>query len=175
EIGGTLVGVTACPAGNAGWSGTLPSQAVNASPSPTATPSGSTHTPTFTFTSSPTITPTFTLSPNLTATPTPVSTAVPNVTPTPTGTPGLPAALILAPNLAGDGQPICLFPDKPITNSKWDIYNLVGERIAGLSFGNGNACWNHAGTASGLYLIRVRTWYEDGGTADKIFKAIILR
>ena len=101
EIGGTLIGVTACPVGNAGWSGSLPSQAVNASPSPTATSSGATATPTLTFTVPPTFTPTDSLTPTvsptftdtlvLTATPTDTftSTSTPTITPTVNSNPGL--------------------------------------------------------------------------------------
>jgi hypothetical protein len=87
----------------------------------------------------------------------------------PTGT------LSLGPNVAQNGQPICLFMNKPALSSQWDIYDIAGELVAQLNFGTGEACWGHPGIASGLYLVRVQVNYEDGSTADKILKVIILR
>jgi hypothetical protein len=83
--------------------------------------------------------------------------------------------LSLGPNVAQDGQPICLFLNKPVLSSQWTIYDIAGELVASLSFGSEEACWSHPGIASGLYLVRVRVNYQDGTTADKIFKVIILR
>ena len=77
--------------------------------------------------------------------------------------------------MARDGQAICLFLDKPVFGSELDVYDLLGEHVVQLIFGSGTACWNHIGIASGLYLVRVRVNYQDGTTADKIFKVIILR
>jgi hypothetical protein len=82
--------------------------------------------------------------------------------------------LSLGPNVA-QGQPICLFLDKPAFGSQWDVYDLLGEHVVHLVFGSGTNCWNHMGIASGLYLVRIRVSYQDGTTADKILKVIILR
>jgi hypothetical protein len=127
----------------------------------------STQTATNTITNTPTVTATLTLTNTPTLTPRLTETLPFNLSPT--------GILSLGPNLAQSAEPICLFVNKPDLSSQWDIYDIAGELVAPLSFGSGEACWSHPGIASGLYLVRVRVNYQDGTTADKIFKVIILR
>ena len=143
---------------------------------PTFTPTPTftrTLTPTWTWTNSPTVTytPTKTLTPTYSFTPT--------FTFTPTNTPTFLVAplgkLTLAPNIAGNDQPICLFLDSPVASSQWDVYDMAGEGVTQLIFGSEEACWDHKGLASGLYLIRVQGVYLDGQNFDKTFKVVILR
>ena len=115
--------------------------------------------------STPTVTPTATI------TPTPTVSA----TPTPTYNHSPIGRLSLGPNIAKNGEAICLFLNKPVLDSTWDVYTLAGERVTHLVFGTEKACWDHPGIASGLYLIRVQAHYLDGTHADNTFKAIILR
>ena len=112
-----------------------------------------------------------------TVTPTPSPTGTPTITPTATPTFNLSpiGRLSLGPNVAKNGEAICLFLNKPVSESTWDVYTIAGERVTRLTFGTEKACWDHPGIASGLYLIRVRVHYLDGNKADSTFKAIILR
>jgi len=115
-------------------------------------------------------------SPTPTITPTPTVTATPTNTPTPTPPYNVSpmGVLSLGPNVVHDGQAVCLFLDKPVNTTQWDIYDLLGERVGGLSFGTQEACWNHQGIAAGLYLVRVRASYQDGSSADKMMKVMII-
>ncbi len=148
------------------------------SDTPTDTPTNSptatlTVTPTATFTVTQTATPSTT--PTATLTNTPVDTST--LTPSPTATFLLSphGKLTLAPNIVSGMKPICLYLDKPASESQWTIYDLAGERVAHLEFGKEQACWNHPNLASGLYLIRVQVGYEDGTTGDRIFKVVFIR
>ncbi len=142
---------------------------------PTLTP---TFTPTFTFTPTNSPTPTFTFTPcgypGNTCTPT--FTFTPTSTPTSTPTPILSSfgQPILAPVPVPKGGTICLYPDRPIQSSQWDVFNFIGESQASISFSSGlNDCWNTAGTAAGVYLVRVKLDYADN-TKATIWKKIVI-
>jgi hypothetical protein len=68
-----------------------------------------------------------------------------------------------------------LFLDKAVSSSQWDAYDVAGERVDHLAFGSEQACWAHAGLASGLYLIRVQGTYSDGLTFDQTFKVVVIK
>ncbi len=139
-------------------------------------------TPTFTHTYTPTITYTPTPTPTYTPCGYPGNTCTPTYTYTPTSTfTATPTPIlssfgqaILAPVPVSKGGTICLYPDKPIQSSQWDVFNFVRESKATLTFSSGlNDCWNTTGTAAGVYLVRVKMVYADG-TKATIWKKIVI-
>ena len=152
-------------------------------PTPTDTPCGyPANTCTFTFTDTPTETFTHTLTFTPTLTPTVTLTPTPTITPTPTlsATPTLTQVLsslgkaVLAPVPVSKGGTICLYPDRPIQSSQWDVFNFVGESQASLSFSTAfNNCWNTTGMGAGVYMVRVKLAYADG-THATLWKKIVI-
>jgi hypothetical protein len=81
---------------------------------------------------------------------------------------------VLAPVPAPRGTPVCLYPDAPIVSSHWDIFNFVGESVASLDFGaTAQDCWDTAGVAPGLYLVRLKIVYADGSTQTSWHKVVV--
>ena len=73
------------------------------------------------------------------------------------------------------GDNLCLYPEKPLASSHWEIFNLMGESIAKLSFDTGNSdCWSTAGVAPGVYLVRMKLVYADGHI-ETVRKRIVIR
>jgi subtilase family serine protease len=152
-------------------------------PTPTDTPCGypgSTCTPTFTYTATPTFTHTATftptLTPTVTLTPTFTITPTPTLSPTATLTQVLSSLgqAVLAPVPVSKGDTICLYPDRPIQSSQWDVFNFVGESQASLSFSTAfNNCWNTTGMGAGVYMVRVKMVYADG-TNTTLWKKIVI-
>ncbi len=142
---------------------------------PTFTPTF-TQTSTYTPTLSPTPTPTYTPCgyPGNTCTPTYTFTPTATFTPTPTPILSSFGQPILAPVPVTKGGTICLYPDRTIQSSQWDIFNFMGESQASLAFSTGlNDCWNTAGAAAGVYMVRVKLDYADG-TKATIWKKIVI-
>jgi hypothetical protein len=53
--------------------------------------------------------------------------------------------------------------------------DLIGERVASLSFGGaGNPCWNTEGSAPGIYIIQVALTYNDGTTGTLSQKIVVI-
>jgi hypothetical protein len=98
------------------------------------------------------------------------------MTPEPTSTQLLSnlGGTVLAPVPVSRGNSIFLFPDKPITGSQWDVFNLLGESIASLTFSSptGNS-WNTQGVAPGVYSLRLKLNYSDG-TEGTVWKKIVV-
>lgn len=135
-----------------------------------------TQTPTVTF--SPTIiyTPTITLSPTNTFTPTITLTPIWSLTPYLNSSQLLSGlgGPVLAPVPVLMGNSIFLFPDRPIEASQWDIFNLLGESVASLSFSSPlSNSWNTQGVAPGLYAVRLKLSYSDG-TSAIVWKKIVV-
>jgi photosystem II stability/assembly factor-like uncharacterized protein len=117
----------------------------------------------------PTPTPTFTITPTFT----PTITFTPTVTPT-QALSSLGQA-VLAPVPVSKGGSICLYPDKPIQSSQWDVFNFVGQSQASLSFSTAfNNCWNTTGVGAGVYLARVKLVYADG-TLKTLWQKIVIK
>jgi hypothetical protein len=75
-----------------------------------------------------------------------------------------------------DGDPVCLYPNDPIQSSQWEIFNLMGESLASLSFPTGqNNCWSTAGVAPGVYIVQMKLTYADGHAAVVKKKIVIVR
>jgi len=117
----------------------------------------------------PTATPTRTA----TSTPTPTGTLTPLVTLTSTEDPV--SRVMLGPVPINSGGDLCLYAPKTVQSAHWQVFNLVGDRIANLSFGPGNECWNTAKTAPGLYFIKLDIAYSDGTTGGELRKVIITK
>jgi len=73
------------------------------------------------------------------------------------------------------GDTLCLYSEKPLASSRWEIFNLMGESIATLSFNSGySECWPTSGVAPGVYLVRMKLTYADGHT-ETVSKRIVIR
>jgi hypothetical protein len=80
---------------------------------------------------------------------------------------------VLAPVPAKAGQPVCLFFESAPSRSRWEIYNLAGERISSLSFdGPSGHCWNTAQAVPGLYFIRAS--FEDAQGSKVIWQKVAI-
>lgn len=141
-----------------------------------------THTPTFTATATftrtftPTATPTLTPCgyPGNTCTFTATNTPTHTATPTPTQILSKLGSVVLAPVPVAKGGTLCLYPDVPIRDSQWDIFNFTGESVASLRFTNDlKNCWDTGGTGPGVYLARLRIRYPDGSESVQWKKIII--
>jgi len=164
---------------------TTPTPTITATASISATKTHSatvTTTPTVTVT--PTKTVTFTQSPTVTVSPTPsiaftsTITLTPTITDTPTRTPTQNLSngqgVVLAPVPAKKGENICLYPDTPISSSRWGIYTVMGVSVANLSFATPNGhCWDTSGYAPGLYFIKLKLTYSDGREAQAWKKVMV--
>ena len=150
-------------------------------PTPTKT---TTNTFTVTDTKTPTKTPTNSYTP--TSTKTATFTRTPTITATPTNTSiggsivqlgnrssshGKP---ILAPVPVKSGESICLYNSGDVVSSSWQVIDLIGERVASLSFGGGNQCWNTTGVAPGIYVVQLEITYSDGTTANITQKVVVI-
>ncbi len=111
--------------------------------------------------------------PTCTMTPTPTPTSTP--TPTPTQILSKLGQAVLAPVPVSRGGKICLFPDYPILNSQWDVFNFTGESVAGFSFPDSQKnCWDTAGIGPGVYMVRIKLKYADGSDGV-VWKKIIIK
>jgi hypothetical protein len=69
---------------------------------------------------------------------------------------------------------LCLYPEKPLVSSAWDVYNLVGQSIARVDFGaEGRSCWNTAGIPPGIYIVKLKLNYMDGTTGTTWQKVLV--
>jgi hypothetical protein len=62
-----------------------------------------------------------------------------------------------------------------VASSNWQVFNMMGERIANLAFGgSGSQCWTTTGTAPGVYLVDVDLVYTDGTKANLRRKIVVV-
>jgi hypothetical protein len=87
---------------------------------------------------------------------------------------GGPSGFILAPVPVRSGDSICLYNGGEPVSASWQVYSVMGERIADLSSGPGETCWNTTGTASGIYFVRIKLTYSDGTSCTALKKIIVL-
>ncbi|HUO57778.1 MAG TPA: hypothetical protein VMV05_06340, partial [bacterium] len=81
---------------------------------------------------------------------------------------------VLAPVPVPRGGNICLYPDRPILGSQWDVFSFTGESVASLNFTNGaNNCWPTSGIGPGVYSVRLKLNYADG-TRSTLWKKIVV-
>jgi len=114
-----------------------------------------------------------TTTPTRTPTSTPTGTATPTVTPTASFDSG---ALVLAPVPARQGEHVILFFDAVPAATRWEIFNVAGERVAALSFdGPHNHFWETTGVAPGVYFVRIQITYLSGTKLQIIRKAVVIR
>jgi hypothetical protein len=67
----------------------------------------------------------------------------------------------LAPVPALAGNTVHLYGPQAASSSHWDIYNIAGERVAGVdadAFGG----WDPSKVSSGIYIARVKVQCTDG-------------
>ncbi len=112
-----------------------------------------------------TATSTKTISPTITMTFTPTATV-------PLSTTGNP---VLCPVPVSRNGNLCLFPDKPILSSHWDVYDWIGVSIASLNFGSNQGCWNVGNLPPGIYIVRIKVIYPDGSGQTNWQKVVVSR
>jgi hypothetical protein len=71
------------------------------------------------------------------------------------------------------GTSLCLYATQPTVSGTWQVYNVVGQRAAYLTFGSGDECWNTGGMARGLYFIKLTLAYGDGTGAVEWHKVVL--
>jgi sugar lactone lactonase YvrE len=128
----------------------------------------------------PTVTLTFTVSPSPTVTPSPSGSPTATVTPSPSATPAYRLShlgrSILAPVPLRGHQPLCLAFDGAPSASRWEVFNVAGERVADLHFGaQRDQCWDPSGAASGIYLVHLDIRLADGSREQRWQKVALLR
>jgi phospholipase C len=75
---------------------------------------------------------------------------------------------------AHKGTPVCVFYERPVTSSHWDVYNLAGSKVSSLDFGTEpNPCWDSSAVAPGIYMIRSALKFPDGSSKTVWNKVII--
>jgi hypothetical protein len=81
---------------------------------------------------------------------------------------------VLAPVPAKAGTNVCLYFDKPPASCTWTVFNVLGQKVATLSYAQlqGN-CWNTNGVPPGVYFIEIKITYQDGTTSQIMKKAVI--
>jgi hypothetical protein len=97
---------------------------------------------------------------------------------TPTSTPAYALSgmgkAVLGPVPVPRNGNLCLYPDKPLVSSQWDVYNFVGESVAHTAFGSETRpCWNTSGISPGLYSVRLKLAYLDGTTGTTWQKVLV--
>jgi phospholipase C len=100
---------------------------------------------------------------------TPVATPVPA-----SGVPDV-QKTAFGPVPAHKGTPVCVYYEKPVSGSHWDIYNLAGQKAASLDFGSqASPCWDSSGAAPGIYMIRCALNFQDG-SAKTVWNKVIIQ
>jgi ELWxxDGT repeat protein len=70
---------------------------------------------------------------------------------------------LFGPNPVKHGDPLCLYFDAAPAKSKWEAYNLAGDRVATLEFESGtDNCWKTEKVAPGIYVLKGEVEYQDG-------------
>jgi hypothetical protein len=59
------------------------------------------------------------------------------------------------------GSSIRLYGPSAVSRSRWEIYNLAGEHVAGISL-DASGAWQPGGLASGIYIGRITVHGMDG-------------
>ncbi len=80
---------------------------------------------------------------------------------------------VIGPVPAPAGTSLCLYAVQPTVSGVWQVYNVVGQRSAYLTFGSGDECWNTGGMARGLYFIKLTLTYGDGTSAVEWHKVVL--
>jgi len=82
--------------------------------------------------------------------------------------------VVLAPVPVDQGDKVCLYPDAPISGSKWGIYTVMGTSVGNWSFSDSlNNCWDTTGFAPGLYIVKLTLTYIDGHETTAWKKVIV--
>jgi hypothetical protein len=82
---------------------------------------------------------------------------------------------VLAPVPAPVGSSVCLYTTAPLSSSQWYVYNVAGQNVATLTFGNDpSQCWNTMGLARGLYYVKLQMTFTNGTSATE-WRKIVLR
>jgi hypothetical protein len=101
-------------------------------------------------------------------------TIAPFISSTPSEVPARPGFYI-APNISRGGVPFRLSVEKPAAQVVWSVFNTAGERIHPDLKGTPSLVWHPGNLASGLYLVRVEVFYDDGTKANSLFRVLLIR
>ncbi|HTC19680.1 MAG TPA: hypothetical protein VK859_02460, partial [bacterium] len=68
-----------------------------------------------------------------------------------------------------------LYNSANVASATWQVVNLMGERVAELSFGgSGNQCWNTNGAAPSIYVVLIKLTYLDGTASNVTQKVVVI-
>jgi hypothetical protein len=72
------------------------------------------------------------------------------------------------------GDLVCYYTQAAPLSEEWEIYSVLGERVATLSFmGGQSGCWDTHGVGKGLYFVKIKTTLVGGTVETQIIKAVI--
>jgi len=84
--------------------------------------------------------------------------------------------VVLGPVPIPRGGNVYLFPDKPINSATLEIFDLVGEIEARVSYvGADQLIWNTGNIAPGIYMAIIKVNYTDGTSGNTTQKIVISR
>jgi hypothetical protein len=81
---------------------------------------------------------------------------------------------ILAPVPVVSGEPLCLYNITGMASASWQVVNLMGERVANLTFGSGAECWNTQGVAPSIYIVLMKLTFSDGRMTNVTQKIVVI-
>jgi len=81
---------------------------------------------------------------------------------------------VLGPVPVPRNEDICLYPDKPLSSSKWSVFDLTGRLLASKKFGREpRPCWGTAFLPPGVYVVRLELVYADGDSGTTWQKVLV--
>jgi hypothetical protein len=98
------------------------------------------------------------------------------ITPTPTEPLSDIGKVVLGPVPIPRGGNVYLFPDKPINAATLEIFDLIGEIEARVTYiGSDQLVWNTGNIAPGVYMAIIKVDYTDGTTGTTTQKIVVSR
>jgi hypothetical protein len=84
--------------------------------------------------------------------------------------------VVLGPVPVPRGGNVYLFPNKPINSATLEIFDLIGEIEARVTYtGSDQLVWNTGNIAPGIYMAVIKTDYADGTTGTTVQKIVVDR
>jgi hypothetical protein len=72
------------------------------------------------------------------------------------------------------GDLVCYYTNFAPSSEEWQVYTVMGERVATLNFSGGQSgCWDTHGVGKGLYYVRIKTTTPGGQVVSETIKAVI--
>jgi hypothetical protein len=75
---------------------------------------------------------------------------------------------------AKPGDKVYLYTQQAPDTENWEVYNVLGERLAVFTFASGQSgFWDTSGVGRGLYFIKISLTFQDGSVKAEWLKAVI--